>query len=371
MDASFIPAANPAAQYHSHQAEIQHAILDALEGGQYILGKTVCAFEEAFAQYLGLKECIGVNSGTDALILALKALDIRPGDEVITVSHTAVATVAAVELAGATPVLADVDPITRCIDPDRIPALISERTKAIIPVHLYGQPANMAEIMPIARQNNLWVIEDCAQAHGAEINGQKVGTFGDLACFSFYPTKNLSAIGDGGAVATNSFEIAERLRWIREYGWKERYISHLPGMNTRLDEIQAAILGVKLQYLDADNQRRIELAQQYRQELSGSGVALPEPVAGTKHVMHLFVIEHEQRQGLRQYLAEAGIGTGIHYPQAVHQQPAYLERLQGWQSLPVTERLVGRVLSLPMYPELKPFQVTHICQLIKTWLEKN
>jgi len=377
MDASFIAFASPLAQYHSHQAEIRKALDEALDGGQYILGKTVRAFEEAFAGYLGLKHCVGVNSGTDALVLALKALGIGAGDEVITVSHTAVATVAAIELAGATPVLADIDPLSRCIDPACIPALISEKTKAIIPVHLYGQPADMHAIMQIAREHGLLVIEDCAQAHGAHFDGKKVGTFGDVACFSFYPTKNLGAIGDGGAVATNSDEAADRLRWLREYGWKERYISHMAGVNSRLDELQAAILSVKLKYLDEDNARRIALAEQYRSELAGTEIGLPLKIAGTQSVYHLFVIEHAfppkecgtfVRDALKVHLFEAGIGTGIHYPQAIHQQPAYMQRLKGWDGLPVTEQLVERILSLPMYPELQPEKVSRVCDEIKKWI---
>jgi len=377
MDASFIAFASPLAQYHSHQAEIRKALDEALDGGQYILGKTVRAFEEAFAGYLGLKHCVGVNSGTDALVLALKALGIGAGDEVITVSHTAVATVAAIELAGATPVLADIDPLSRCIDPACIPALISEKTKAIIPVHLYGQPADMHAIMQIAREHRLLVIEDCAQAHGAHFDGKKVGTFGDVACFSFYPTKNLGAIGDGGAVAANSDEAADRLRWLREYGWKERYISHMAGVNSRLDELQAAILSVKLKYLDEDNARRIALAEQYRSELAGTEIGLPLKIAGTQSVYHLFVIEHAfppkecgtfVRDALKVHLFEAGIGTGIHYPQAIHQQPAYMQRLKGWDGLPVTEQLVERILSLPMYPELQPEKVSRVCDEIKKWI---
>lgn len=368
MDASFIAFASPLAQYHSHQAEIRKALDEALDGGQYILGKTVHAFEESFADYLGLKHCVGVNSGTDALVLALKALGIGAGDEVITVSHTAVATVAAIELAGATPVLADIDPLSRCIDPTCIPALISEKTKAILPVHLYGQPADMHAIMQIAREHGLLVIEDCAQAHGALIDGKKVGTFGDVACFSFYPTKNLGAIGDGGAVATNSDEVADRLRWLREYGWKERYISHMAGVNSRLDELQAAILSVKLKYLNEDNAKRIALAQQYFDELAGTEIGLPLKIAGTQSVYHLFVIEHALRDALKVHLFEAGVGTGIHYPQAIHQQPAYQRKLRGWDRLPVTEQLVVRILSLPMYPELQPEQVSRVCDEIKKWI---
>jgi len=226
----------------------------------------------------------------------------------------------------------------------------------------------MHAIMQIARVHGLLVIEDCAQAHGALVNGKKVGTFGDVACFSFYPTKNLGAIGDGGAVATNSDEVADRLCWLREYGWKERYISHMAGVNSRLDELQAAILSVKLKYLDKDNARRIALAERYYDELSGTEIGLPLKIAGTQSVYHLFVIEHALRDALKVHLFEAGIGTGIHYPQAIHQQPAYQHRLKGWDRLPVTEQLVGRILSLPMYPELQPEQVSRVCDEIKKWI---
>jgi dTDP-4-amino-4,6-dideoxygalactose transaminase len=225
----------------------------------------------------------------------------------------------------------------------------------------------MDEILKLARQFNLMVIEDCAQAHGAEIGGKRVGTFGDAACFSFYPTKNLGAIGDGGAVVTNSDEIAEKARWLREYGWKERYISHYQGMNTRLDEIQAAILRVKLPFLDRDNTSRRKIADQYRAALAGSNIISPGSIKNTTHAMHLFVVECDQREELRQYLDAAGIGTAIHYPAAVHQQPAYQERLRGWNSLPNTENLTRRILSLPMYPEITQKQVDKICQRLGDW----
>lgn len=367
MNTNNIPVANPRLQYLAHKNEIDQAISKALEGGMYILGSMVSEFEQAFAQYLGCSYCVGVNSGTDALFLAVKALGIQPGEEIITVSHTAVATIAAIEMAGVVPVLADIDPHTRCINPAAIPALITEKTKAILPVHLFGQPAPMNDIMPIARQFNLYVIEDCAQAHGATIDGKKVGTFGDVACFSFYPTKNLGAIGDGGAVMTNSAEIADRLNWLRQYGWKERYISHFAGVNSRLDEIQAAILQVKLRYLDQDNQLRMKHARQYMHALAGSQYKLPQLIDSSMHVMHLFVIEHEKRDDLQKYLNGWGIGTAIHYPMAVHQQPAYLGRLKGCQSLPVTEALVTRILSLPMYPELQEDQIEFICQKLLAW----
>ncbi len=252
-----IPAANPHAQYLSHQTEIDAAIAAALGGNRYILGPQTQAFEQEFAAYLNVRYASGVGSGTEALHIAIRACGLGPGDEIITVAHTAVATVAAIELAGATPVLVDIDPVTYTIDPDKIEAAITPRTKAIIPVHLYGAAANLDPIVDLARRHSLKVIEDCAQAHGARyVADRAVGSYGDVACFSFYPTKNLGAIGDGGLVATNDPIIAENLNLLRQYGWRERYVSEIAGWNTRLDELQAAILRVKLRHLDEDNDKR-------------------------------------------------------------------------------------------------------------------
>ncbi len=367
MDQEFIPVANPRQQYLSHKKEIEDAIQQVLSGGRYILGEAVRNFERNFAAYLGVNHCIGVGNGTDAISIAIRSLGIGKGDEVITVSLTAVATVAAIEMAGAVPVLADINPNDRTIDPSCIISLINERTKAILPVHLYGQPADMETIVSIAKKFQLHVIEDCAQAHGAAINGKKVGSFGDIACFSFYPTKNLGAIGDGGAIATNSEELARQVQYLREYGWKERYISEFPGVNSRLDELQAAILSVKLAHLEADNLKRMELARQYIQALDGCSFKLPLIKSNSTHAMHLFVIEHDNREVLKKYLEAEQIGTAIHYPQAVHQQPAYLGRLKGAADLPITEKIVPRLLSLPMYPELHTEQVARICQVLRGW----
>lgn len=362
-----IPQANPRADYLQHAAEIQQAIQAALDGGQYILGSQVGSFEAAFAEYIGAAECVTVNSGTDALVLALRALEIGPGDEVITVSQTAVATVAAIEIVGAEPVLADVDPESYCLDPEALAGLVSSSTRAIIPVHLYGHPADMVPISEFAREHGLALVEDCAQAHGATLNGKKVGTFGDLACFSFYPTKNLGAIGDGGAVVTSRPELAHRMRLLREYGWEERYISKIPGLNSRLDEIQAAILNVKLPYLDQKNSQRQAVAALYDQYLAGSSYVLPKRKADVGHVMHQYVIQSEQRVELQAFLRQNGVAAGVHYPQAVHQQPAYAGRLRGSERLPVTEALVSRILSLPMYPQLSRDQVESVCGLLVAW----
>lgn len=370
MSEIHIPSANPKADYLQHAAEIQRAIQNVLDKGQYILGPETRRFEEEFADFVGVKYCVSVNNGTDALVLALKAIGIEPGDEVITVSHTAVATVAAIELAGATPVLADIDPQTYCLDPKRLAELVSPKTKAIIPVHIYGNPADIEAILEFARPRGIVVIEDCAQAHGATIGGKMVGGFGDLACFSFYPTKNLGAIGDGGAIVTNRSDLAIRLRLLREYGWEERYISKITGTNSRLDELQAAILNVKLPHLKKKNKNRLAIASIYDERLANTNFVLPKRLPGSEHVMHLYVIQTDKRTELQTYLSDNGVGTGVHYPQAVHQQPAYLGRLQGSDRLAVTESLVPRILSLPMYPQLPRNDVERVCELLVAWDRK-
>jgi len=359
-----IPAANPRAQYLSHKAEIDVAIAATLDGNRYILGPQTQAFEQEFAAYLGVRFASGVGSGTEALHLALRACGLGPGDEIITVAHTAVATVSAIELAGATPVLVDIDPVTYTIDPDQIERAITPRSRAIIPVHLYGAAANLNPIVDLARRHNLKVIEDCAQAHGARYADRVLGSIGDAACFSFYPTKNLGAIGDGGLVATNDPVIAENLNLLRQYGWRERYISEIAGWNTRLDELQAAILRVKLRHLDEDNTKRRALAAIYDEQLAGV-VTLPIEPANTRHVYHLYVIRHPQRNALMQYLHERGIGTAIHYPAPIHLQPAYRGRLGEVGSLPETERAAREIVSLPMYPELSEDDVRTVARSIR------
>lgn len=371
MNKILIPSADPKADYQQHAIEINQAIQTVFENGSYILGSEVKRFESAFAKFVGVADCVSVNNGTDALVLALKALEVGPGDEVITVSQTAVATVAAIELAGATPVLADIDPDTYCLDPKVLDALVSPKTKAIIPVHLYGQPADIDAVLGFARPRNIAVIEDCAQAHGATIHGKMVGSFGDLACFSFYPTKNLGAIGDGGAIVTNRSDLAERLRLLRQYGWEERYISKIPGTNSRLDELQAAILNVKLPYFEEKVRQRQEIASIYEQRLSETSFVLPKRLAGVEHAMHLYVIQTDKRTDLQSYLSEHGVGTGVHYPLAVHQQPAYLGRLRGSSRLAVTDSLVPRILSLPMYPQLPLEDVERVCDLLVAWDRKQ
>ena len=375
----FLLPTNPLAFYLAHKGEIDAAIAKVLNGGWYILGKETEAFDQEFAQYLAVRESVGVASGTDALHLALRAIGIGPGDSVITVSHTAVATVAAIELAGASPILVDVDPVTFTMDPDRLENTIKThysggktvaggRLKGVIPVHLYGHPADMPAIMEIARRYEMCVIEDCAQSHGASVGALKTGGWGDLAAFSFYPTKNLGALGDGGALATNDQELAERIRLLREYGWRERYISDFPGMNSRLDELQAAILRVKLHYLDRENDRRRELARVYDSLLSATTLTRPEVKADAQHVYHQYVVRSQRREALRTFLKDNFVGTLIHYPSPVHLQPAYRERiLIGAGGLDHTERLCREILSLPMHPQMSDEQAQRVGELILQW----
>ncbi len=360
------PVANPHAQYAAHRAEIDAAIARVLDAGRYILGEETRAFEQEFSDYVGVGHGIGVGSGTEALHLALRACDVGPGDEVITVSHTAVATVAAIDMAGATPVLVDIDPDAYTLDPRKLERAISSRAKVIIPVHLYGAPADLNPILSIARKHRLRVVEDCAQAHGAMYRGRRVGAWGDIAAFSFYPTKNLGAIGDGGLVVTDDAALAERTRLLREYGWAERYVSAIGGWNSRLDELQAAILRVKLHDLDADNERRRALAAIYDEELPNA-VWKPRSLPDSRHVYHLYVIRHPQRDRLAAHLRAKGIGTGVHYPVPIHLQPAYRGRLGDAGSLPETERAAGEVLSLPMYPELTRDQVRRVAEAIRSF----
>jgi dTDP-4-amino-4,6-dideoxygalactose transaminase len=364
MPHDVIPMTNLTLQSQALDEPISAAMQRVLKSGWYILGTEVSSFEAEFAAFCGAEFCIGVASGTDAVALALKSCGIEPGDEVITVSHTAVATVAAIEQTGAVPVFVDIDPISRCMNPNLIPEMISEKTKALLPVHMYGQPARMPEIMAIARKHGLKVVEDCAQAHGASIAGQRVGSFGDAAGFSFYPTKNLGALGDGGAVVTSDQQVADRCRWLRQYGWKERYVSAIPGFNSRLDELQAAILRVKLPFLDADNANRREIARLYNQAICSKAVAIPMIIDDIKHAMHLYVLEVPNRESFEAFCTTHGVATARHYPLAVHQQPAYAGRIRGEGSLPITERLYSRIVSLPMYPELTAEQVQKVCETL-------
>lgn len=365
-----IPVVDLHAQYIALKTAIDTATQRVLASGWYILGKEVAAFEAEFAAYLGADmQCVGVNSGTDALQLALRACEVGPGDEVITVSHTAVATVAAIRLTGATPVLVDIDPVTYSMSPAALAAAVTPCTKAIIPVHLYGHPAAMAEILAIAQQAGVRVIEDCAQAHGARYQGQLVGTLGDLACFSFYPTKNLGALGDGGAVAGRHPDLLAKVRSLREYGWtpQARYISQAEGLNSRLDELQAAILRAKLPYLEAWNAQRRQLAALYTAQLPTT-LQLPVEQPGCQHVYHLYVIRVANREAVRQQLTAAGVGSAIHYPAAVHQQPAYGPDNLVCHPMPHTEQAVREILTLPLYPQMSSAQAQQVVAALQAAL---
>jgi len=363
-----IPQANPKAENDELSVELNEAIQRVLNSGRYILGPEVEAFEKEFASYIGVAHAVSVGSGTDAIALALRALGVGPGDEVITVSHTAVATVSAVEQCGAVPVLADIDPLTFTLDPSLLEGLLTPRTKVIIPVHLYGHPADLEPILAFARTHGLYVLEDCAQAHGAAYHGKKAGSWGDIAAFSFYPTKNLGALGDGGMVVTSDAALAERAALLRQYGWKRRYISDIQGFNSRLDELQAAMLRVKLRHLDDGNARRRHLAQVYTSLLKDR-VVCPQERQGCLHVYHLYVVRVPQRDRLQDYLKQNGVGSLVHYPAAVHQQPAYAGRLRT-SSMRFTEQAVSEILSLPLFPQLAVEHVHQSAQVIVRGLEE-
>jgi dTDP-4-amino-4,6-dideoxygalactose transaminase len=357
--------ANPGASYLAYREEIDAAVKRVLEGGWYILGREVEAFESEFAAYCETSYAVGVSDGTNAILLALKALGIGAGDEVITTGHTAVATVTAIELAGATPVLVDIAPQTYTLSTVEVAAAITHNTRAIIAVHLYGNPAKMNSLMNLAEDHGLLLIEDCAQAHGARYDGMRVGSMGIVGTFSFYPTKNLGAFGDGGAVVTSDIATYERLRALRQYGWEERYISSITGYNSRLDELQAAMLRVKLKHLDADNQKRRDLAAIYDEVFVGSSIVTPVTQANAEHVYHLYVIQVEEREELMSKLRERRIGSAIHYPEAIHNQPAYAGRIYTVpQGLPNLSDATPRILSLPLYPELSPEDVRMVAKTV-------
>ena len=359
-----IAQTDPKAEYVALREEIDRAIQGVLNSGMYVLGSEVQSFEHEFSEFIGARYGVGTASGTDALFLALKALGIGPGDEVLTVPHTAVATVAAVEMCGATPVLVDIEASTYTMDPERLEAAISPRAKAILPVHLYGHPADMAPILASARSHGLAVVEDCAQAHGAMYRDKFVGSIGTISAFSFYPTKNLGGIGDGGFVGTMDRGLADNVRLLRQYGWQTRYVSQSRGWNSRLDELQAGILRVKLRHLHERNQRRREVAELYTEGLGSLPVMTPAHKSEIHHVYHQYVIRHENRDGLQAYLAVRKIATLVHYPTPIHLQPAYRGRLGDTGSFPVTERVAREILSLPLYPDLTNEQVNTVVKAI-------
>ena len=367
-----IPQADPRAAFRERRSEIEAAIAGVLDGAAYILGREVEAFETAFADFLRVAHAVGVASGTDAIELALRGCGIGAGDLVFTVSHTAVATVAAIERAGATPVLVDIEPDTYTMAPYELARMLQAplpgRPAAVLPVHIYGLPADLSALAEIARTHRLRLIEDCAQSHGALYHGRSTGSFGDVGCFSFYPTKNLGALGDAGMVVTNDPMLAAGMHELREYGWRDRFVSARPGINSRLDAIQAAILRVKLGFLAADNQRRQAIARRYDEGLAGLPLTLPARRPHTTHVFHQYVIQLAERDRLRAHLRAAGIGTGVHYPVPVHRQPAYGGRLaSGPSGLGVTERAATRILSLPIYPQLPDKAVDRVIAEIRTF----
>jgi len=361
---SNVPAFNLTEQFPQIRDEVNAAVLEVLASGKYIGGAAIESFEQDFARYVGTEFCVACNSGTDALYLALRALGVGPGDEVIVPPFTFIATTETVSAVGAVPVFVDVDAETFNLDLDAVERAIGPRTKAIIPVHLFGQPVNMERLMTIARASNLWVIEDCAQATGAKWGDRRVGSIGHVGCFSFYPTKNLGACGDGGAMTVNNPQLAADLRMLREHGQRQRYYHEAIGVNSRLDAIQAVILQIKLRSLDRWNQKRTAIAQRYQQGLAGlPGLRLPQAIAGGTSVWNQYTIQvgegsagPELRDRLRQALQDRGVGTAVYYPLPLHLQAVYANL--GYQpgSLPVSEQLGHCVLSLPMFPELTPEQ---------------
>jgi len=368
-DQWLVPLTDPHKQFLAHRSEIDQAIRRVTDSGWYILGPEVENFEQEFADFLGVTHGVGVANGTDAIALALRTLGIGLGDEVITVAHTAVATVAAIEQAGATPVLVDVDPDYLTLDPSLLGEVLTSRTRAVVPVHLYGQAADVTTIRAFCDTHKLAMIEDVAQAHGATWNGSRLGSFGDMAAFSCYPTKNLGALGDAGMIVTNDPALAARARHLRQYGWVERNNSVEAGVNSRLDELQAAVLSVKLRYLDQGNTRRRVIASSYQAAFADTGWLLPHSREQAMEVFHLYVIQADDRQSLQESLARRGIQAAVHYPIPVHLQPAYASRIRTSASMARTEQAAKRVLSLPMFPELTDQDVTTVTSAVRAIVE--
>jgi dTDP-4-amino-4,6-dideoxygalactose transaminase len=377
-----IPFVDLQAQYRAIKREVDEAIARVVESAAFVLGREVEAFESAFAEYLGARFCVGVSNGTAAIQLALTACGIGAGDEVIVPANTFFATAEAVSTAGATPVFVDADPISYTIDVNKIEAAITERTRAIIPVHLYGQAADLDPIFEIAARRNLDVIEDAAQAHGALYKGRRVGARGRANCFSFYPGKNLGAYGEGGAVVTDDAEVARRLRLLRDHGSEQKYRHEIIGYNFRLEGIQGAVLNVKLKYLDGWNDLRRAHAARYRELLAdaqrgssssggvgseGGALTLPQELPYARHIYHLYVVESAERDALQKHLSAAGVQTGIHYPVPVHLQPAYASLGHRAGDFPEAERQAARVLSLPMFPELTEEQIARVAASVQAF----
>ncbi len=360
-----IPLVDLKAQYAAIKPAMDAAVHRVLDQANFIMGKEVAEFEQAFARYTGTKGAVGVASGTAALALSLQACGVKVGDEVITAAHTFIATAEAISQIGARPVFVDIDPRTYNLDPERIEQAITPRTRALIPVHLYGQPARMDVMLDIARKHKLWLIEDAAQAHGAAFQGKPIGSLGHLACFSFYPGKNLGAYGDAGAVTGNDDALLEKVRKLRDHGRLTKYEHDEIGFGERLDTLQAAVLGVKLPHLEAWTEARRAHAQQYTRLLAGLDLVPPYELPGVRHVYHLYVVRTPRRDAVLAQLKAKGVGAGVHYPVPLHRQPAYLKQGFGAVSLPHTEKAAAEILSLPMYPELTEEQIAYVVQALK------
>jgi dTDP-4-amino-4,6-dideoxygalactose transaminase len=364
-----IPFIDLRAQYYSIKDEVDHAMSSVIQDFAFVGGKYAKAFEQNFADYIGVRNCIGVGNGTDALYVALKALGISEGDEVITAANTFIATSEAITMTGAKVVFVDCDEATYNIDVEMLERSVNSKTKAIIPVHLYGQPACIDEIEEVAKKHSLYVIEDAAQAHGAEYQGRRTGTIGDIGCFSFYPGKNLGAYGDAGAIVTNREDLAIRCRMIANHGRVDKYDHEFEGVNSRLDGLQAAILSVKLKYLEAWTQKRRAIAAAYRDLLKDTEIILPKEREGVRHVYHLFIVKVKNRKAVQEALRKDGIATGIHYPVALPNLRAYKYLGHKPSDFPVATKYSQEILSLPMYPELTLDQVEYICDRLKIAVE--
>lgn len=359
-----VPFVDLRAQYRVIADEVKPRVETVMANADFILGQDVASFEEEFAAYCGVSYGIGLDSGTSALELSLRACDVGEGDEVITAANTFFATAAAITYVGAKPILVDINPLTYNIDVSRIEEVLNERTRAIIPVHLCGQPADMAPIMELAERKGLWVIEDACQAHGARYRSRRVGSVGHVACFSFYPAKNLGGYGDGGMVVTNDEKIAERICMLRDYGQREKYRHLIVGYNRRLDTLQAAVLRVKLRHLDEWNEARRRHAHLYDRLLKDTSVTPSFNPEYSEHVYHLYVVQSERRDELREWLGSKGIATGIHYPIPIHLQSAYAHLGHSEGDFPITEAYARRTLSLPMFPELAKEQIEYVAEAI-------
>ncbi len=366
-----VPFVDLRAQHDSLRTELFDTITKIVDTSSFIMGQAVKDFEPRFAEFCGCKHAVGVSSGTSALHLALWALGIGPGDEVITIPHTFIATAEAISMRGARPVFVDIDPESYTMDPSKLEAAITPRTKAIIPVHLYGHPTDMDPLLEIAGKHGLRVVEDCAQAHGAEYKGRRVGTMGDAGCFSFFPGKNIGAMGDAGAVTTNDDAIATKVGKLRNHGREGKYEHEMVGYNERMDTLQAAILNVKLPHLNDWNAARRKHADEYRAALAGVDVVLPTPKPNCTPVYHLFVIRHPKRDDMQKFLKEKGIATGVHYPLPLHLQPAYADLNYKQGDFPATEKAAKEILSLPMYPEMTLAHIEEVAGAIKEFISKG